>query len=736
MASGPRRVTRGLLARGLLIGVAAGFLALAFWNVFALERLEHHNFDRRLRWRGARAIPDSGVVLIAIDSKTVGPGKFRWPLPRAEYDALLRFLKNAGARCVGFDVRFEGEDQPEQDRKLAQALAHAGNVYLGIRFDTFENRIDLDRAAPESRAALARALICVNPPGSEKTQIRMKGAELPPAVVAPPAPALGTLTEKPELDGVVRRFPLVAPYTPPASRGETRLYASLPLLMAADMLGVPLKDVRVRLGDAIEIGPRRIPINESGEMVINYYGGYRTLYYYSFSDVVSGVYPAQFFRDKAVVLGVTVPTAFDIHVSPHGGQYPGVEAQVTVLHNLLDGSAIRIPDRWLGLLLVFGAALLVGASRVRRLASQATTTGAVLLAIIVMGYWLLAAHGVWMEVVKPSLAALFAFAGTSLSTFRAAERERGRVEGAVAALAEVTPAIAHTHRPADLGRELEAGIARVLGESSVALRIHDEWLREHLPLASAPAAVATGLEEVHPVLLHGEEIGHLLLPPGGRAADPALLAAVSVFAALLLENAALSEERRADFLNMTITFAQVIESKDRYTAGHCTRVMEIACTLAERVGLPPREIELLRYAAVLHDIGKLVIPDQVLNKPGALTAEEMTEMRRHPALARQWLHHDPRLRGISETIASHHEWWNGGGYPDGLAEEQIPLGGRILAVADVWDALITDRPYRNALSFEEARQIIVRGRGKQFDPQMADLFLAYIEEGRSSGVME
>jgi len=197
---------------------------------------------------------------------------------------------------------------------------------------------------------------------------------------------------------------------------------------------------------------------------------------------------------------------------------------------------------------------------------------------------------------------------------------------------------------------------------------------------------------------------------------------------LALENGAFFEESRDHFLSLTLTLADIIESNDQYTAGHCARVMEYASAIGERLGLSALELEELRYGALLHDVGKTVLDKPVLNKPGALSPEEMAEVRRHPELGRQWLQREKRLQGVSELVGTHHERWDGAGYPRGLAGEEIPLGGRILAAADVWDALTTDRPYRRALTFEEARRFLVEGRGTQFDPRVVDAFLAYLAE--------
>ena len=169
---------------------------------------------------------------------------------------------------------------------------------------------------------------------------------------------------------------------------------------------------------------------------------------------------------------------------------------------------------------------------------------------------------------------------------------------------------------------------------------------------------------------------------------------------------------------MTPTLADIIESNDEYTAGHCARVMEYATAIGERLGLSAGELEELRYGALLHDVGKTVLDKPVLNKPGALSPEEMAEVRRHPELGRQWLQREKRLQGVSELVGTHHERWDGGGYPRGLAG------------ADVWDALTTDRPYRRALTFEEARRFLVEGRGTQFDARVVDAFLAYLAEAR------
>ncbi|HEX2999358.1 MAG TPA: CHASE2 domain-containing protein [Armatimonadota bacterium] len=715
------------LCLGLLIGLAAAALTCLVGGIFSLDRVESALFDQRLRWRPSVVWHNDRVkvLIVAVDEKTLGIGEYQqWPLPRSAYVPLVRLMQKTGARCTGFDLRFEDRD-PGEDQKLAAAMRRAGNVYLGVRFDP--QTAPLTPATDLAHTVLDRSRLGMEAVSNSGTNIVMKGAALPPRSLSDTARNLGSITILPEVDGVVRRFPLVTPYVRPgAPHGPVHLYASLPLLMAADILKVPLNKVRVRLGECVEIGSHRIPINESGEMVINYYGGYRSLYHLSLVDVVRGVYPPSCFHDKAVILGNTASGGFDIQITPYGGQYPGVEAQATVLQNILDGTVIKPAFPWVNCFFLLAAALTVGAARARKLPFQCGVFAAVMLGVILVSYWLLAAHAVWIELARPLLAVILAFAGITLSTFLEAQAEQARVQGAVDALAEVSQALVYAHQPAELLPALEKGLARVLNRDRVQLLVKDAWLREQL--LPGVSAEASSYSTAVPILLRGKSVGQLALPPAGKADDPDLLTAATTFAALALEDTALQEETRDYFFNLTMMLAEMIESKDHYTAGHCSRVMQYAGAIGAKLGLSSEAMDELRYAALLHDVGKIGVAEAILNKPGALTPAEHEEMHRHPELGRQWLHRERRLRGISELVAAHHEYWNGTGYPAGLSGDAIPLGSRIVAVADVWDALTSDRPYRAAMGADAARRIIEQGAGRQFDPRVASVFLALLDE--------
>lgn len=176
------------------------------------------------------------------------------------------------------------------------------------------------------------------------------------------------------------------------------------------------------------------------------------------------------------------------------------------------------------------------------------------------------------------------------------------------------------------------------------------------------------------------------------------------------------------------SLAQSIEIRDSYTSGHCRRVSDMSVRIGERMGLEQQELLYLKWSGILHDIGKIGIPEAILTKEGKLTQYEYEVMKQHPALGAKILSGIPYADHILEGVLHHHERIDGKGYPDGLVGEEIGLQARILAVADVWDALTSKRSYRDALSRNDALEIMKSGRGSQFDPIVLDHFLKVISE--------
>lgn len=170
-------------------------------------------------------------------------------------------------------------------------------------------------------------------------------------------------------------------------------------------------------------------------------------------------------------------------------------------------------------------------------------------------------------------------------------------------------------------------------------------------------------------------------------------------------------------------WAAALDLRDRSTAQHTARVTELTCLLAARFGFSGTALEDVRRGATLHDIGKMGVPDEILRKPSALTAEEWHQMRRHPELAVEMLQGIDYLRGALPIPSCHHEKWDGSGYPSGLAGEAIPLEARLFAVVDVYDAVTSERPYRDPMPQGEALELVVAGTGTHFDPQVVPVFV-------------
>jgi len=168
--------------------------------------------------------------------------------------------------------------------------------------------------------------------------------------------------------------------------------------------------------------------------------------------------------------------------------------------------------------------------------------------------------------------------------------------------------------------------------------------------------------------------------------------------------------------------ARAIDAKSPWTLGHSERVTDFAITLAQEMGLPPHELEIMRRGGLVHDVGKIGVPAAILNKPGKLTPEEMRQMREHVNIGVRILQPIPGFAESMPIVAQHHEWVNGQGYPNGLQGQEISLHGRILAVADCFDALVSDRPYRPGIPLPKVIQMICDGAGTQFDPRIVEVF--------------
>ncbi len=208
--------------------------------------------------------------------------------------------------------------------------------------------------------------------------------------------------------------------------------------------------------------------------------------------------------------------------------------------------------------------------------------------------------------------------------------------------------------------------------------------------------------------------------------DVKILTAIASQAAVAIENAQLVEALQESYESTLEGWAAALDLRDKETEGHSQRVTLLSLQLAQELGMSREDLMYLRQGALLHDIGKMGVPDRILHKHGPLTEQEQAIMRQHPVNAYKMLYPIKHLRPAIDIPYCHHEKWDGSGYPNGLKGEEIPLAARIFTVIDVWDALRSNRPYRQAWSVKKTITYIQQHAGKSFDPQIVNRFVEII----------
>jgi putative nucleotidyltransferase with HDIG domain len=255
------------------------------------------------------------------------------------------------------------------------------------------------------------------------------------------------------------------------------------------------------------------------------------------------------------------------------------------------------------------------------------------------------------------------------------------------------------------------------------------WLNAYRSIG--PAAIV-------PVRSETEIIGTLAL---GRDRGPAarpfadaeirLLEGIADIGGTAVRRAKLFQNLENSYLQMVLSLARTMDARDHYTSGHSERIAVWAEEVARQLGCDEAAVQEIRWGALLHDIGKIGVPDEILRKPSHLTEEEWVVMRQHPIIGEEILASTDRMRGVARIVRHHQEKWNGTGYPDKLRGQEIPLGARILAVVDSYSAITDDRPYKKARSHEAAIAELRRCAGTQFDPEVVDAFRRVVHRARA-----
>ncbi|HET9029271.1 MAG TPA: HD-GYP domain-containing protein [Candidatus Aquilonibacter sp.] len=254
-----------------------------------------------------------------------------------------------------------------------------------------------------------------------------------------------------------------------------------------------------------------------------------------------------------------------------------------------------------------------------------------------------------------------------------------------------------------------------------------------VPLASPTSSgyVAVAAIDISLGQLNDETSRETQFVVGATIAACAFIFVSLLTLAIAAQNELNRRRRQAEttFLQTMEGLAAIVDQRDPYTAGHSRRVSEYSVAIAEQMRLRARDVDHVKWSALLHDLGKIGVPDAVLLKNGPLDPHEREIINGHPTIAKQILGPVEAMAPIVPCVLHHHERWDGRGYPDGLAGDAIPLLSRIIAVADTFDAMTTDRPYRQALSVEEAKRRLVEGAGVQWDMRCIDAAVALIDGG-------
>jgi putative nucleotidyltransferase with HDIG domain len=264
--------------------------------------------------------------------------------------------------------------------------------------------------------------------------------------------------------------------------------------------------------------------------------------------------------------------------------------------------------------------------------------------------------------------------------------------------------------------------------------VHYEDISNHPDWLQAPEAEDVRSWIGAPLMVRGECIGVLTVdgyePNQFSAADAQLVSTFAIHAGIALENARLFEEAQDAYVQTVSALASAIDVRDSYTSGHSQRLAELAVRTGEMLGCTDSELVDVRWGALLHDIGKIGVPDEILRKPGSLDAHEEAIMRKHPEIGAHIVEPVRNLAGVAPIIRAHQERYDGKGYPDGLRENAIPKIARIISVADAYVAMTDERVYRKSFTQQEAIDELRRCSGTQFDPEVVEAFLKALKEDK------
>jgi len=699
-----------------------------------VKRIDNFIYDSFFRWNHAPAQND--IVLVGITQESLNIlGKYPWP--RTLYATLIKKLTEMGARIIAFDIYFSApSNNEEEDRIFVESVKKSGRIILPVyaKLKETNNKGGIYQ--------VSTGAITHNLPSLEKNSL-----------------GIGHINVIPDEDGVVRTSPLFI------QEGK-QIYPSLPVITYMRFKNI--KEVKLTKGYLVG-EDSKIPLDERNRLIINHYSEIPVTFF-PFHKVLEGKVSPSYFKEKIVIVGQAtegLPNA-DILNTPVGRRF-GVFILANTLSSLLTGDFIRpVPESTYNILsLVFIYGIFIVFLISRKLSFS----------IFVFFASLIFLEGIYFLVFF-NLSSFFKFMPVALTIFLQLWYTTYLNYRNIYILftyretqLKVVEEVSHIAREAKglhlmrtlietLGKDLRAsaGILREKGEGRKKFppvayylltdiprielfhldsSIINHLSRENLELVDGTTSLhSKNFVYISSLLRAGDEVvGSLSLYREGKkkftSEEQRLYATIIPQISVALKNLQLYRDTRRLFIESIQALTAAIDAKDPYTEGHSERVTELSLKIAREMGFTEEELERLRLSALLHDIGKIGIEERILRKETPLNNEEYEKIKEHPEVGARILLPIRELKeDVIPAVRSHHERWDGNGYPEKLKGEEIPLFARIIAVADTFDAMTSDRPYRKAKSTQEAFREILRNSGTQFDPQVVDAFQKVIKEER------
>ncbi len=662
--------------------------------------------------------PDVAIVMIdkqsLLEVQDARKLEQMWPWPRNLHGEVVKALEAHGARAIAFDIDFSTRLDRPGDLAFARVIKESGRVVL--------------------------------PAYREFDQLGELGVVEIATVPAPEfslgAAAVGHVVLDLDRDGVIRR----------GARGRSIAAQEFPSLVEAS--------IAVALG---EPAAKR----ESGGFLIDYRRVRPRIPTIPIASVLDDSFDPEMVRGRIVLVGATAVEFQDLWPTPIEPSLPGVYIQALSVRTLLaehageSALAVASPASQFGLavLLSFLAAAVGRGPNRRRLAGLGALGVGVLAGVLalvvhrgllldpIVPLMVLSTHyALGLETLRHIIGRRLADREHSLTTLFQLSKAASGVENqssldlALSLLGDVVHANGVAlFRTAGAGSldpkrlEWQRGEGGRVGDLRTACQILDDGSMRVFEGNIPGHEKRPGSAVYVPLSARDTAVGVLVVEREScEPLDPMQLrtiAAVGAQLALTIENLQLLERAKTTMAASVEAIASAVEARDGYTDMHCRRLAVFCTTMAERMDLPHEEVEAIQLGALLHDVGKIGISDQLLLKPGRLTPEERKKIEEHPVIGQRIVAPIQEFSDVTiACIRHHHECWDGSGYPDRLAGEDIPLCARIVCVVDVWDALSSERPYKPALPQDKVREIMLKESGTRFDPLLVSLFFRILDE--------